>query len=294
MAGFPQGAVALFLCVFAVAACNATPPNDVASGVGFQDYQQWQARRAMLRGDAVVQPAPAPQPSTVRPPLPPVTAALPPLAQTARLTPPPATQPITPAPQAAIIARRPPSPPPAPPVAPEAQAQAQPQTDVTRIAAAAIAAAEAQPSTAAPPVTPPPLTRAGVARISDEQDFDAVAERETIESDAERLARMQAERVVIAPTAIPERPADIGPNIIDYALSTTHGVGERRHTRRPISAARHQRSCMAFRSADLAQEWFLQNGRPGRDRQGLDPDGDGFACDWNPSVYRSAAAAARN
>ena len=165
MAGFPQGAVALFLCVFAVAACNATPPNDVASGVGFQDYQQWQARRAMLRGDAVVQPAPAPQPSTVRPPLPPVTAALPPLAQTARLTPPPATQPITPAPQAAIIARRPPSPPPAPPVAPEAQAQS--QTDVTRIAAAAIAAAEAQPSTAAPPVTPPPLTRAGVARISD-------------------------------------------------------------------------------------------------------------------------------
>ena len=173
MAGFPQGAVALFLCVFAVAACNATPPNDVASGVGFQDYQQWQARRAMLRGDAVVQPAPAPQPSTVRPPLPPVTAALPPLAQTARLTPPPATQPITPAPQAAIIARRPPSPPPAPPVAPEAQAQS--QTDVTRIAAAAIAAAEAQPSTAARPVTPPPLTRAGVARVSDEQDFDAVA-----------------------------------------------------------------------------------------------------------------------
>ena len=105
---------------------------------------------------------------------------------------------------------------------------------------------------------------------------------------------MQAERVVIAPTAITERPADIGPNIIDYALSTTHGVGERRHTRRPISAARHQRSCMAFRSADLAQEWFLQNGGPGRDRQGLDPDGDGFACDWNPSVYRSAAAAARN
>ena len=105
---------------------------------------------------------------------------------------------------------------------------------------------------------------------------------------------MQAERVVIAPTAIPERPADIGPNIIDYALATTHGVGERRHTRRPISTDRHERSCLAFRSADLAQEWFLQNGGPGRDRQGLDPDGDGFACDWNPNVYRAAAAAARN
>jgi hypothetical protein len=268
MAGFPQGAVALFLCVFAVAACNATPPNDVASGVGFEDYHQWQARRAMLRGEGFVQPAPLP--TTVRPPLPPVTAALPPLAQPAIVAPPPAAQ-------VAVMV-----PPPAPPIAPDTQA------DVTDIAAAAIAAAEEQQATA------PPMVRAGAARISDEQDFDAVAERETIESDAERLARMQSERVVIAPTAIPERPADIGPNIIDYALATTHGVGERRHTRRPISAARHERGCMAFRSADLAQEWFLQNGGPGRDRQGLDPDGDGFACDWNPNVYRAAAAAARN
>jgi hypothetical protein len=128
--------------------------------------------------------------------------------------------------------------------------------------------------------------------MSDEQDFDAVAERESIESDAERLARMQAERVVVAPTAIPERPADIGPNIVDYALATTHPLGESRFARRPITEARHQRACLAFRSADLAQEWFLQNGGPTRDRQGLDPDGDGYACAWDPAVYRAAAAAA--
>ncbi|WP_439139031.1 hypothetical protein, partial [Roseicyclus sp.] len=165
---------------------------------------------------------------------------------------------------------------------------ASPPADIASIAAAAIAQAQAP--------TPPaaPLARTAPTRISDEQDFDAVAERETIESDAERLARMQAERVVIAPTAIPERPAANGPNIVDYALATSHQVGERRHTRRPITQARHTRACLGFRSADLAQEWFLQNGGPGRDRQGLDPDGDGFACDWTPAPYRAAAVAARN
>jgi hypothetical protein len=245
-----QGVIALFLGVFTLAGCRMAAPNDVAAGVGFQDYQQWQARRAMLRGEGPVVP------QTVRPPLAPVVGA------------------------------------PQPPVSPSASVPAAPAlTDIARIAAAAIAAAEtAQP---APLVasTPSSPSQGG---ISDEQDFDAVAERESIESDAERLARMQAERVVIAPTAIPERPADIGPTIIDYALATTHPVGERRHTRRPITEARHQRACLAFRSADLAQEWFLQNGGPGRDRQGLDPDGDGYVCDWNPGVYRAAAAAARH
>lgn len=245
-----QGVIALFLGVFTLAGCRTAAPNDVAAGVGFQDYQQWQARRAMLRGEGPLVP------QTVRPPLAPVVGA------------------------------------PQPPVTPSASVPAAPApTDIARIAAAAIAAAEtAQP---APLVASPPSSPSQ-GGISDEQDFDAVAERESIESDAERLARMQAERVVVAPSAIPERPADIGPNIIDYALATTHPVGERRHTRRPITEARHQRACLAFRSADLAQEWFLQNGGPGRDRQGLDPDGDGYACDWNPGVYRAAAAAARN
>jgi len=176
--------------------------------------------------------------------------------------------------------------------------QAAPAQDVATRAAAAIASAEAEPPPEAPPVTlasaPLPDRTAASPGISDEQDFDAVADRETIESDAARLARMQAERVVVAPTAVPDRPAGLGPNIIDYALSTTHPVGDRRYSRSPLGQGRHERTCLDFRSADLAQEWFLQNGGPGRDRRGLDPDGDGYACGWDPSVYRAAAAAARN
>jgi hypothetical protein len=276
MAGFLRGGSALFLMVWTLAACGAgTVPNDVASGVGFQDYRAWEARRAALRGEAsrpveaVV--APAGSPGTALSP-----AANPqPVVQTAA----------------------------APVALPPAQTAAR-GTDVTRIAAAAIAQAEAAPEPPASPVAlasaplpaaaPAPAIQTANAGISDEQDFDAVAERETIESDAERRARMQADRVVIPPTALPDRPDGLGPNIIDYALSTTHALGERRYTRRPVSEDRHQRSCLAFRSPDLAQEWFLQNGGPGRDRRGLDPDGDGYACGWNPAVYRAAAAAARN
>jgi len=243
-----------------LSACGTGPaPNDVSAGMTAQESAEFEARRATLRGQPIVPPsAPA----------------------VARLDPVPAQ---TPAPIRVSS-----TPVQATSQAPAAPTQATtPAPDVTTLAAAAIA--EAETPAPLPPVSP--LSNGG---ISDEQDFEAVAGRESIESDAERLARMQAERVVIAPTALPDRPEGIGPNIIDYALGTSNAVGEQVYRRRPISQARHERGCLAFRSADLAQEWFLQNGGPDRDRQGLDPDGDGFACAWNPQVYRTAAAAARN
>mgnify|MGYP000454045377 CR=1 FL=1 len=47
--------------------------------------------------------------------------------------------------------------------------------------------------------------------------------------------------------------------------------------------------CAKYASADLAQEDFLQRGGPERDRKGLDPDGDGYACNWDPTPFRAAA-----
>jgi hypothetical protein len=44
-------------------------------------------------------------------------------------------------------------------------------------------------------------------------------------------------------------------------------------------------------SDDLAQEAFLSEGGPERDRLGVDPDGDGFACRWDPTPFRRAASA---
>ncbi|CAN0586593.1 unnamed protein product, partial [Ectocarpus sp. 12 AP-2014] len=41
--------------------------------------------------------------------------------------------------------------------------------------------------------------------------------------------------------------------------------------------------------ADQAQIAFLEAGGPEKDRNGMDPDGDGFACNWDPTPFRRAA-----
>ena len=41
-------------------------------------------------------------------------------------------------------------------------------------------------------------------------------------------------------------------------------------------------------SPDQAQIDFLSKGGPERDRLSLDPDGDGYACGWDPRPFRKA------
>ncbi|MEM1342785.1 MAG: hypothetical protein AAGF68_10705 [Pseudomonadota bacterium] len=183
-------------------------------------------------------------------------------------------------------------------VQPPARAQQGGTDPLTARAAAAIAEAEAgqnapQQTASATPATTPQPTPTGNAAISDEQSFEAVAARETIESDAERLQRMQDQMVIVQPTDLPNRPNSTGPNIIEYALATSHPVGQQVHRRSRLGAGRHEQNCLSYQSDDLAQQAFLAAGGPGRDRQALDPDGDGYACNWDPSVYRNAARSGR-
>lgn len=128
----------------------------------------------------------------------------------------------------------------------------------------------------------------GNVGISDEQDFTAVAQRETIESDAQRIARNRAQYQVVEPTALPERSGSTGPNIVDYALSTQNAVGQQMYNRSGIRFNSPEAACARYRSPDLAQEAFLESGGPRRDPKGLDPDGDGFACAWDPTPFRTA------
>lgn len=122
--------------------------------------------------------------------------------------------------------------------------------------------------------------------ISDEQDFDAVAARESIESDAERRRQQQQQYVVVQPTALPQRAGASGPNIVEYAISTRHNPGTAMHSRSAIRFRSLEAACGPFTSADLAQEEFLRRGGPDRDPMGVDPDGDGFACGWDPRPFR--------
>lgn len=136
---------------------------------------------------------------------------------------------------------------------------------------------------------PPAPGAATPAGISDEQDFDAVSARETIESDAERLARLRDQYQVIDPGALPERVGNTGPNIVEFALATTNAVGQSVYRRSGFNASsRSQRACARFTTPDEAQRAFLSRGGPERDPLGVDPDGDGFACFWDPSPFRAA------
>ena len=127
------------------------------------------------------------------------------------------------------------------------------------------------------------------ATISDSQDFSAVSARETREANAAKIAQQRATYQQIAPTALPSRDGAGGPNIVQYAIDSQNGLGVAAFSRNnPFREKQSVTACAKFASADLAQIDFLQRGGPERDPKSLDPDGDGFACAWDPTPFRNA------
>ncbi len=157
------------------------------------------------------------------------------------------------------------------------------------------------PAAAATPATVPTSSPAvavvteadisGRASISDEQSFEAVAERETIESDAERIAANRAAYVQLPAEPLPERATATAPNLAAYALAAPNRKGESIYNRIALKFVDHDRACAKYASPDLAQTDFLEKGGPERDLGNLDPDGDGFACTWDPTPFQSVRAA---
>lgn len=79
------------------------------------------------------------------------------------------------------------------------------------------------------------------------------------------------------------------PSAVAFALATTHSVGTEMYRRPLIRFSRVEANCAAYRTPEEAQEAFLAAGGPERDPLNLDPDGDGFACRWDPAPIRAAA-----
>lgn len=126
------------------------------------------------------------------------------------------------------------------------------------------------------------LNTQGSDTISNSQDFAKTKERETIASDAARIAALKGTYQQVAPTAVPTRQG--GVNLASYALKQNNAVGEKIYKRFNIGLS----NCGKYRAnPDGAQRAFLEAGGPERDRKRLDPDGDGFACGWNPDFYRN-------
>ncbi|MDT8326849.1 MAG: hypothetical protein RQ750_05595 [Roseovarius sp.] len=168
----------------------------------------------------------------------------------------------------------------------------QPGADIAADARAALDATAANSGRSilqASPSNPAPEGVMNSAGISRENSFEAVGEQRSIEDDASRIAQNRAQYQVIAPEAVGNRPGDVGPNIVAYALGTKHPVGTPVYRRVGINkSGKFERNCAEYASPDLAQVEFLKRGGPERDRLGLDPDGDGYACGWNPTPFRKA------
>ncbi|MFD1158551.1 hypothetical protein [Roseovarius aestuarii] len=141
----------------------------------------------------------------------------------------------------------------------------------------------------ASPSNPAPEAVIGASGISEENNFDAVGAQRSIESDAAKIAQNRAQYKVIEAEALPKRTGNTGPNIVDYALATKHPRGTQVYRRIGVNLdGKAKRNCAKYPSADKAQGEFLAKGGPQRDRLGLDPDGDGYACSWDPSPFRKA------
>lgn len=241
--------VASFFALSAVAACSPSIP-DSAAGVGFDnvDGNRRAAVDARLEGRA------------------PSTAVIPPAASVST---------STLGPQGSFTSAA-------------ATASAADDSLEADAMAALRAANSGQEPLQASPSNPPPQVVSNSVGISNENDFDAVSDERSIQADAALRAQNQAAYQVIQPTALPTREGATGPNIVDYALRTTNVVGQSLYRRSTFaSKAKEERNCAAYASPDLAQEAFLASGGPEKDREGLDSDGDGFACTWNPAPFRA-------
>ena len=149
---------------------------------------------------------------------------------------------------------------------------------------AAVSGAIGATPTAALPAGPQP-GQGGV--MSDEQDFDAVSVRETIESDARRRQIQQRRLVVFQPSELPAKQGES--SVAHFALSVAHDAGTKVYPRLGalFGSMSHAERCAAYPDDEAAQLAFLDAGGPSDDKLGIDPDGDGFACGWTPSIYRS-------
>jgi hypothetical protein len=131
----------------------------------------------------------------------------------------------------------------------------------------------------------------GTGGLSNEQDFAAVSGALSIADAKARREALKQQYQVVQPTALGQREKKVrdAPNIVEFALATNHPIGQKKYRRsRVLGQKSNAQACAKYGSPDVAQEAFLKAGGPVYDRQNLDPDGDGYACGWDPRPYRKA------
>lgn len=109
-----------------------------------------------------------------------------------------------------------------------------------------------------------------------------------------RKAAVAAPAAAAAPAAIAAPVTTSGPYpgstpvLVRYAFAAQHAPGTRIYARNGASAATATRVCAGFATPSAAQTAFLAAGGPETDSRGMDPDGDGFVCGWDPAPFRQS------
>lgn len=78
------------------------------------------------------------------------------------------------------------------------------------------------------------------------------------------------------------------PVLVRYAHQEQQSPGTKVYTRTGGSVLDAGRTCSGYASADIAQRAFISAGGPILDPRGMDPDGDGFVCGWDPRPVRNS------
>lgn len=131
-----------------------------------------------------------------------------------------------------------------------------------------------------PGVAPMSTTPLDADRINP-MDFTLAQQRHDAAMAEQQLAAARSQLVVVQPGQLPNRVE--GVNIALFAQQTNNAVGQRVYRR---SGGGISSGCGRYRTADDAQRAFLAAGGPQSDPLGLDRDGDGFACSWDPTPFR--------
>ena len=101
---------------------------------------------------------------------------------------------------------------------------------------------------------------------------------------AESLLAARNERVIIQIDEKNFEKSEV--NIASFARNSLFKINEKNFKRLISLKFNSIIECSKFANSDDAQRYFLTNGGPHENPNNLDPDGDGFACQWDPKIFR--------
>ena len=128
--------------------------------------------------------------------------------------------------------------------------------------------------------------------VLDLSQFSQEQQKVEREQAAKRREELKEGRVVLEVNS-KEKIRATSVNLAVFARSVANNVGEKVYYRN-ILGIDNSSGCKKFSSKDAAQIFFLENGGPENDFHNMDMDGDGFACKWDPSIYRKINSQSEN